>query len=140
MADTPEQAGAWKALERRWEELGFEGLSQDEREAIALFWLEGEVMNGGMHQYFFNSSGDLAPLAASALKRLGATQSLGLLESCMAKFGPVYPVDREKRGDILDRLGWDTDPFDSETRVLQELPEDFFRLALDRLTIQHKPK
>ena len=140
MADTPEQTITWKTLERRWGELGFDALSQSEREAISLFWLEAEVMNGGMHQYFFNSSGDGAPLAASALRSLGATRSLELLESCMAKFGPIYPVDREKRGDMLDALGWDPDPFDSETVELQDLPEDFFRLALDRLSEQYRPE
>ena len=121
-------------LNARWAHVGFDQLTHEERETIALFWLEGEVMNGGLHQYFVNSSGDLAPLAASALQRLGATQSLCLLNAAIAKLSSAhYPCDREARAGILDGLGWDVDPFDTETNALQRLPEDFYDLALDDL-------
>ena len=46
MAETPRQSQAHAKLEERWSKLGFEALSRPEQEAIALFWLEGEVMNG----------------------------------------------------------------------------------------------
>src|SRR5687768_15099147 len=77
---TKAQSEAWEELERRWGSLGFEGLSVEEKETIALFWLEGEVMNGGLYQFFSNSSADLAPLAESALSRLGASVTLALLQ------------------------------------------------------------
>jgi Domain of unknown function (DUF4375) len=128
----------WHALEARWEKLTFDGLKVEEKETIALFWLEGEVMNGGLIQFFSNSSGDLAPLAASALTRLGAHRSLELLKTAMSKLCPAgYAEDRKVRHGFLEQFGWGVDPFDAETRELQELPENFFGLALDDLASRY---
>jgi len=120
-------------LEHRWGDIGFEKLEIDEQEALALFWLEAEVMNGGLHQYFFNSSGDLFPLAVSGLKRLGAQLSLQALENAAIKLGSVYPVERVSRIDILEKFGNEVDPFEAETNLLQDLPERFLDMALDSL-------
>jgi Domain of unknown function (DUF4375) len=127
-------------LEARWSMHGFNELVAEERETIALFWLEGEVMNGGLHQYFYNSSGDLAALALRALCRLGASRSHDLLRSAMETLVPSgdYLNDRELRNDALDALGWEPDHFDRETRGLQQLPEDFFGMALDALGITYE--
>ncbi|MEQ9488551.1 MAG: DUF4375 domain-containing protein, partial [Alphaproteobacteria bacterium] len=63
----------WKRLESRWRDIGFDGLDPVEREAIALYWLEAEVMNGGFEQYFSNSSGDSVAEAIRGLGRLSCT-------------------------------------------------------------------
>jgi hypothetical protein len=138
MATESPRDATWKALESRWERLGYDELEPEERECIALFWLEGEVMNGGLIQYFSNSSGDLAPLAVFALARLGALRTLRLLESAMQKLSTgAYPVNREERNSILWDHGLTEDPFDDETNELQALPEDFFGLSLDALESQY---
>jgi hypothetical protein len=53
-----------------WKNWGSISLQPREQEAIALYWLFGDVMNGGFHQYFFNSSGDMAPLAVQGKRRI----------------------------------------------------------------------
>jgi hypothetical protein len=142
LADTPAQAQAHKQLRERWERLEFDGLSQPEQEAIALYWLEGEVMNGGLIQYFTNSSGDLSLLARSGLERLGCLVSLGLLDAAISRLHLGASLgSREARNDAVERLVRDADPangmvdpFDAETNALVALPEDFFGLALDDLS------
>lgn len=133
MALSAEQQRTWKLLEGRWEKLGFENLDDIEKEAIALFWLDGEVDNGGLHQYFLNSSGDMAPYAVAGLERLNAKEALALLKSAMKKLkrGP-YPTDQEERYDLLDAFG-DDDPFDAETRALTRLADTYFNHAVDAL-------
>lgn len=135
MADTPRQEIAHQKLRGRWEELTFDGLSRPEQEAIALFWLEGEVMNGGLIQFFVNSSGDLSEYVLSGLSRLGCTTSLRQFECALQKLNLGEQIaSREARIDALSSsLEAEIDPFDAETTVLQALPEDFFRLALDDL-------
>ena len=139
MSASPDTKPAFRLLEARWTALGFEGLAKEEREALALFWLEGELMNGGLFQYFANSSGDLAPLALAALKRVGAERTHALLTAAMTKLSVAgsYPTDRTTRGQALEVLGWETDHFASETDELQTLPEKFFDNALERLGVTY---
>jgi hypothetical protein len=134
MADTPAQAQAHAHLRERWERLGFDALGRPEQEAVALYWLEGELMNGGLHQFFGNSSGDLSEHVRSGLQRLDCPVSLGLFDTAVATLGVGSALaSRDARNEALQRLGLDVDPFDAETRALQDLPEDFFRRALDDL-------
>ncbi|WP_249352228.1 DUF4375 domain-containing protein [Rudaea sp. 3F27F6] len=136
MAETPQQSQAHAKLEERWSKLGFEALSHPEQEAIALFWLEGEVMNGGLHQFFANSCGDLSSLVLSGLARLGAKQTLAQFESAISKLGAgLYLHDRQVRLAHLERLP--PDAFDAETVALQAYPEPSFRLALADLAIYY---
>ena len=72
----------WKKLEMRWDN-GFDKLMAEEQEAIALYWLQAETMNGGLDQFFHNSSGDLAPLALAGLKRLNCLQTYAMLSGLM---------------------------------------------------------
>lgn len=127
---TPDEAD--RKLHDRWETLTFEELSIREKEAVALFWLDGDVFNGGIHQYFFNSSGDLAPFALSAMSRLGAHSQERLLRSAIAKLGvdPSELQSRDARQERLERLGWETDSFDEETMAWYELNQSMYSLAL----------
>lgn len=47
--------------------------------------LENEVANGGLNQYFWNSSGQFAEEAAVGLRNIGAAQHAGILEDGMQK-------------------------------------------------------
>jgi hypothetical protein len=138
MPEALPQSEAHVRLRQRWEALGFDALSQAEQEAVALYWLEGEVMNGGLHQYFYNSSGDMAELALAGLARLGATESLAHFRSAIDKLGAgEFIANRDARYARLVALGMSENPFDSETRALQDLPENFFELALFDLAARY---
>ena len=56
--------------------LGFEGLSHPKKLYFALGCLEGELYNGGFHQYFFNSSGSHCAYAEEGLIAIGALETL----------------------------------------------------------------
>ena len=60
-------------------EQAFASFTPEEKLYYAVSVLEGEVYNGGMHQFFSNSSGALYEETVEGLKELGATQALSLI-------------------------------------------------------------
>jgi hypothetical protein len=125
----------WKMLETRWAK-GFDALKKEEQEALALFWLQAETMNGGLDQFFHNSSGDMAPLALSALQRLNCQQTFEVLRGIMTLvFGETYPTEHEERfpflAEIESKLGPDYDRV--ATNFVQDLKEDFLPMAVQSL-------
>jgi hypothetical protein len=58
---------------------GFAGLSAENQTYFAVCSLEGEVYNGGFHQYFNNSSGDYYADALRGLEEIGATECRRIL-------------------------------------------------------------
>lgn len=69
------------------------------------------MYNGGMHQFFSNSSGALCNETVEGLKELGATQALALLQrAARVLFGnQESPVDRHER--------WQAMPFYPEDEM-----------------------
>jgi len=87
------------------EERGPNGLSPIQRDFLCIISFQGEVNNGGMHQYLLNSSGDLARETPKVLQRIGAGVAAELLERANAYFGPDGPpTDRELRIEQLCNL------------------------------------
>lgn len=124
----------WTQLEQRWDQ-GFDRLLQEEKEAIALWWLEAETMNGTLNQFFWNSAGDLALVARAGLVSLGMPKTLRAFQSALEYFGDLYPTDRALRMQRLEKIESDhgVDVFTPASRIIQDLPEDFVQAALDRL-------
>lgn len=81
---------------------GIAGLDQDEYDYYVLNSLCGEVYNGGLEQYFGNSSGNEYDGLMAALQRYGHTELLkriqGIAESI---FGDVDITSREVRAELL---------------------------------------
>ena len=71
---------------------------------FALHWCASEVCNGGFQQFFFNSTGVLAPEAAAGFRAVGMPRTAAVVVAAMASFGEPYPRDREERQDALDAL------------------------------------
>ena len=63
-----------------------------------------EVGNGGIHQLFSNSSGNIAGHVPEALRRIGLDKHAGLVERGLAMFPHPYPTDRAER----DRVAFGT--------------------------------
>lgn len=124
---------AEQRLNERWE-AGWAGLQPEEQEAIALFWLEGEVDNGGLPQFFSNSSGDLLPHALRGLERLGLDHLLVQTRSAAAAFGSDYPTDQSQRVDrLLELEAGLEDPdalFARETDAIQDRTDRPYEAAL----------
>ncbi len=68
---------------------------------FAAHWCQSEVRNGGLHQFFSNSTGVLAPEALSGFQAIGLTEWATILDEAMRFFGPSYPRDRETRIAVL---------------------------------------
>src|SRR3954463_14970722 len=60
---------------------------------VAAHWCEYEVRNGGFYQFFWNSTGVLAPEALEAFRRIGMPGVAAVIEGAMSWFGPHYPRD-----------------------------------------------
>jgi hypothetical protein len=71
---------------------------------LAARWCETEVKNGGFHQFFRNSTGVLAPESVRGFELLGMKGATALVAKAVAKFGPRYPRDDERRASMLTRL------------------------------------
>ncbi len=71
---------------------GFDSLSQEEKVYFTVSLFDGEVYNGGMHQFFSNSSGEYYAEVVEGLKILKAFNSLSLLNrAAEVLFGKLEP-------------------------------------------------
>jgi Domain of unknown function (DUF4375) len=98
---------------------------------LAAHWCQSEVCNGGLYQFFHNSTGGLAPEAARAFEKIGIPEWAATLRQAMDYFGHDYVRNQQKRQEALPsrvkgqkREEWD--PF-------FQLDEEFYRwLKLDQ--------
>jgi hypothetical protein len=60
-----------------------------------------EVHNGGFLQFFWNSTGLIAPEAVEGFMAIGMPQLAALLKTTAAPLGSPYPRDRNSRWDAL---------------------------------------
>jgi hypothetical protein len=93
----------------------FDQVPERPRNLLAAHWCVAEVCNGGFHQFFFNSTGVLAPESVAAFTKIGLPELGELVSAAMDKLGVPYPRDREQRQTALESLGLDgeDDEFDS---------------------------
>lgn len=123
-AEILEQFGAeyWRTLEGG----GVEALSRLQRDALCIMSFQGEVNNGGLHQYLLNSSGDFARETPDVMRRIGAGDAAVILEkanSCFGSAGP--PTVRDARVEALLALP------EERLQEIYDLTDEFY-LAEDR--------
>jgi hypothetical protein len=103
-------------------------LTASERELLAVYDLDAETRNGGLHQFFFNSSGDGSLEARAGLERFGMTEALGLLDCALTAFPGNRPSkDREERSDQLARWG------DKQFHIFETLTDAYYVVDDDEL-------
>lgn len=94
--------------ERIWDaerKSGFQSLTMEQRHWIAVSMFDGEVNNGGLSQYFFNSSGDYWREALAGLEAMGASERATILKEAAAKFDAEAPSkNRDQRQNQLAKL------------------------------------
>lgn len=78
-----------------------------------------EMLNGSVHQFFYNSSGKYAPEVARDLRRIGLEKHAKAVERGIALFGQTYPRDTQRRRD-----GWFHDEETEFDQVLYDLTND----------------
>jgi hypothetical protein len=94
--------------------------------AARMLWhvgcFQGEIINGGISQFFSNSSGNWAHESLAALRQVGAALCVGLLGKALTLFpGGVAPTDRQKRCELLFAFE------EREPRFLEELSQVFYK-------------
>jgi Domain of unknown function (DUF4375) len=83
--------------------------------------LEGEINNGGFHQFFYNSPGNETAKMIEALKKIGACKAANIVERAAAMFpGGMPPTDRTKRQDLL------LEQVDPQIKIFEKLNQEFF--------------
>ena len=97
-------------------------LSGPARQLVALGELRTEVNNGGFHQYFFNSGGDLAREALQASSDLDLESLRALIQQALDLLQGRYTNDREARQDVLDHLDNESEfePLDTAFYAIEE--------------------
>ena len=81
---------------------------------------EDEVNNGGLHQFFNNSSGDNTAETVLALETIGASRMAGILKRAASRFPNGFPP--KIRDERLAEL-WNSFPLTDEFR---DLDGEFF--------------
>lgn len=99
-------------------------LTRTERDLLLLDAYDGEVNNGGHHQFFFNSSGDDALGAHDAMVRLGAPAIvLEIFDCALTAFPHSRPdQNRERRNEQLAAWG------DLQFEIFDRLDDAYYRL------------
>jgi hypothetical protein len=104
----------WPVLQPMWHQLRtpyepdprLQQATPGQRALYALYWLESETSNGGLHQYFWNAAGMLADEAVQGARRLGLGGYADLLAEAIAAVfdAPGVPADQRARQQALDGL------------------------------------
>lgn len=131
---TEELEAIWQKVEKRWD-AGFEKLTKQEQQTIAIWWLESENNNGTLNQFFWNNAGEMALIAREGLVRLQQHAALAALDSALAYFGPDYPEDRDepmKRLELIEAQHGEN-VFNAASYLLQDLPQSMTDIALQDL-------
>jgi hypothetical protein len=79
----------------------FARLAPPQRDLMLMHLFLSESFNGSTHQYFFNSSGTMAPQLAETLDRLGLPDHAAGVREGMAIFPAPYPRDTDARRDVM---------------------------------------
>lgn len=134
----------WDKVEPFWEAIDiYEGpdvfrqtFSTAPKEVGLLFaahFCQSEVCNGGLDQFFWNSTGVLAPEAVEGFREIGQIQIANLLEAAMNLVASPYPRDREERQALLSQVPKEAlDALDKTFFVLIDSEEGGFQAAADR--------
>ena len=91
---------------------------------------EGEMINGGMSQFFSNSAGNRAQESLAALRRVGASLCAELLAKGITIFpGGVVPEDRHSRCNLLFQFE------EREPQFLEDLTQVFYQRVIPSASI-----
>ena len=97
----------WLTLNDSWDDGPVEFLRQfrtvrpEVGNLYAAHWCHSEVCNGGLNQFFFNTTGLLAPEAVEGFQVIGVGRLAEILTDAMNFFGEPYPRDRSLRVEYL---------------------------------------
>jgi len=104
------------------EKVGYESLTEPQRGVGCAFWFDAEVCNGGLMQFFANSSGVRAADTLEALRLLNHPEGVRALEEAMRLMGPLSRDPDQDR-----RLSAFEGQYDKFKAAFEPLEAAFFR-------------
>ena len=109
-----------------------------QRHYLAVYICDAEILNGGITQYFFNSSGDTWPDALAGLKAMGFRERLAILEKALAMFGKHAPSTDHgtRQNQLAKRFRKDDTMFDELESAWYESTE-VVEVFLARYVLEH---
>ena len=118
--------------------VGYDRLTQPQRVVYCASCFDAEVCNGGLMQFFGNSSGDHAVDTLEALEQLAHTEAVTALTKAMHAVGPLArETDRDTRMDAF------AGRFDELVEVFRPLEGAFYksnsglRARMTRFAVEH---
>lgn len=148
---TPREMGYWSIVGPVWDAIDIysgpevfrQTFSSAPRASALLFaahFCQSEICNGGFHQFFWNSTGVLAPEAVEGFREIGQAQVAALLEKGISLFGNAYPRDRKERQEHLEQIPTSSlDALDSVFYSLIDSEAGGFTAAADRYEAMVRP-
>ncbi len=136
----------WKAIDRIWDEVDIDSVESFQRTfqnvpselglLYAAHFCQLEVCNGGFTQFFWNSTGVLAPEAVEGFVAIGQVKVADVVRRAMSMLGSPYLRDRAARWLTLDGLAPTADQRPGSTvpagdrniDLFGPLEEDFYSL------------
>jgi hypothetical protein len=100
-------------------------LSKKHRTLLVAATFNSEFENGGVHQFFYNSAGAIAPEVHAVLIELGLDRQAALLQRGIAMFGESYIRDTQQRRDVHFHNHDDWNEWDKR---LSALTDEFYAL------------
>jgi len=82
----------------------FARLSEPEKHLLATHWCQSEISNGGLTQFYMNSTGVLCPEAATGFEAIGLLDAAHIVRHASGIFGRPYQRHKHRRNAVLDRF------------------------------------
>jgi len=111
-----------------------ENLTDEQKNFYLITVCEGEINNGGINQFYFNSSGDFSHETVTALTAIGAQKTANIIKTANDQFpNKSVPQDRVKRQEILAQIEA------KANKVWDELDDKFYSYPdkLDKLIFDY---
>ena len=112
--------------------------TDEQRYLLALTWYNAEVMNGGHHQFFWNSTGILSHDVLEGMKLFGMTKNFENFSKIIQFFGGNIPTDRQERIKVLNVIEekhedamWDILYATNNATYSEELGNEFYEKIID---------
>lgn len=151
MTDFEQHIDYWEVIKPIWDDVSiydgsdvflnqFEQLTEKQQVLFCTHWVASEVWNGGIEQFFSNSTGVLAPEAVTGFNKLGMPKAAEALAQGMAWFGSPYPRQRDVRTIKLDNYinAHDSMPMDNANDTLSDAIDEEnggFEVAANRYAL-----
>jgi Domain of unknown function (DUF4375) len=130
LRDCPDKEAACHAVfyeaHNKWSFEGRREINESQLTVLCVETFFGEVCNGGLDQYLWNSSGRIASFGPDALRRVGLPDYSGILEEALRRCANSLKENEfGEREDFFEPPAWDDDDDDGP---LEDLDDRFFDL------------